>query len=445
MTDQVPLDKAPPYDEEAERSLLGSMLMDHETCSLIVPTIRDKNFYIPDHQTIYDAMRQLYDEGKPIDFVIVHEQLVKTGHESIPADYLISLIESVPSSAHAEHYAQIVRDKGTLREIISACKNLLKECFTQQEDTEKLIDRAGAILLEISTDRSSGEAVSISDVLQETFDRIEALKRSEISGLRTGYQELDKMTSGFQNSELIIIAGRPSMGKTSLAMNIATHSAIHREVPTAIFSLEVNAAQLCMNMLCAEARVNAQDVRSGRLNEFVLKQLFDAAGRLGEAPIYIQDSPGLSITDLRAQCRRLKQQHNIGVVLVDYIQLMEGSRYGGYEGRQMEISTISRGLKSLARELDLPMIALSQLSRQVESREGNRPRMSDLRESGSLEQDADVILMLYREGYYKQDEEDKRNAEIIISKQRNGPTGTIELIFNREFLRFDNPTSEDIM
>jgi replicative DNA helicase len=286
--------------------------------------------------------------------------------------------------------------------------------------------------------------VSLHDVLGKIFDRIEALKRGEFSGLRTGFHQLDQMTSGLQKSELVIIAGRPSMGKTSLALNIASRVAIQEKVPVAIFSLEVNKLQLAQNMLCAEARVDAHQVRIGNLSEYMLQQMFNVVGRLAESPIFVQDTPSLTIPELRAQCRRLKHQHNLGAVFIDYIQLMESGDRRGTESRQTEISAISKGLKTLAREIEAPVVALSQLSRAVESREGNRPRMSDLRESGSLEQDADVILLLYREGYYKQDEDD-RSAEVIVAKQRNGPTGVVRLIFNREFLRFENPTADDIM
>ena len=443
MSEEIPVDKVPPYDEEAERCLLGSILMDYESCSEVISTLDDKAFYHGDHRKIFGAIRELFEESKPVDVVILNEQLKRKGDTGLSADYLVGLLESVPSAAHADYYCGIVRDKATLREIISACTRMLKECYGNTEGSEKLLDRAGELLLNLSLSRESSESSPISEVLQETFDRIEKLKAGQTSGLRTGFHELDQMTSGFQNSELIIIAGRPSMGKTSFAMNIAGNIAMQQQVTAAIFSLEVNKVQLGMNMLCAQARVNAQQVRRGELNHIVESNLFRAVGRLAESPIFIQDTPSLSIAEIRAQARRLKHQHDLGIVIIDYIQLMDGSRQRSFEGREKEISYISRGLKSIARELDVPVVALSQLSRQVESREGHRPRMSDLRESGSLEQDADVVCLLYREGYYT-DNEDDRTAEVIVAKQRNGPTGSVRLVFNREYMRFDNPTAEDI-
>jgi len=457
MTDQVSLEKVPPHDEEAERCLLGSFLLDHESCGDFISRLREEAFYLHEHQQIFRAVLQLYEEAKPIDTVLVNEQIRKDAEarrkdprgakepvRDIPADYLVGLLESVPSAAHAGHYYSIVAEKAALRGIISACSEILTECYRPTEESERLLDRAGELLLNLALNRAGGESAAIKDVLQETFDRIDALKRGEVSGLRTGFHDLDQLTSGLQNSELIIIAGRPSMGKTSFAMNIAANVAMQHNAAAGIFSLEVNRVQLAQNMLCSQARVNAHQVRRGNFSEEVLRRLHTAVGRLAECKIFIEDSPSLSISDMRAQCRKLKHREGLAVAFVDYLQLMEGSRQRSFEGREKEISYISKGLKSIARELNIPVVALSQLSRAVESREGNRPRMSDLRESGSLEQDADVILMLYREGYYKQDPED-RSAEVIVAKQRNGPTGTIRLVFNQEHLRFENQSPEDMM
>ncbi|MDA0839517.1 MAG: replicative DNA helicase [Planctomycetota bacterium] len=444
MSDQVPLEKAPPHDEDAERSLLGSFLLDYESCSDYISSLRPESFYFPDHRRIFQAVQSLFEQAKPIDAVLVHEQLIKEGH-ALPAEYIVGLMEAVPSAAHAEHYHNIVRDKSVLRAIIKSCTEIVAECYIQSEDSEKLLDRAGEMLLNLASNRSGSQSLPIAKVLQETFDRIERLKRGEVSGLRTGYHQLDQMSSGLQPSELIIVAGRPSMGKTSFAMNIAANIAMHQNAACALFSLEVNSVQLAQNMLCAQSRVNAHLVRAGQLTEYDLQRLYNAVGQLADSPIFIQDTASLTIADLRAQARRLKAQNNLGVIFIDYLQLMDVSSSSRNDGRVQEISTISRGLKSIARELEVPVVALSQLSRAVESREGNRPRMSDLRESGSIEQDADMIMLLYREGYYKQDEEDNRTAEVIIAKQRNGPTGSVRLIFNREYMRFDNPTAEDIM
>ncbi|MDP6503839.1 MAG: replicative DNA helicase [Planctomycetota bacterium] len=444
MSEQVPLEKAPPHDEDAERSLLGSFLLDYESCSDYISSLRPEYFYFPDHQRIFQAVQLLFEQAKPIDAVLVHEQLIKNGH-AMPAEYIVGLMEAVPSAAHAEHYHNIVREKSVLREIIKSCTEIVTECYTQSEDSEKLLDRAGEMLLNLASNRSGSQSLTIHEVLHETFDRIERLKRGEISGLRTGYHELDQMTSGLQPSELLIVAGRPSMGKTSFAMNIAANIAIQQKAACALFSLEVSSVQLATNMLCAQSRVNAHLVRTGQFSEDHLRRLHNAVGQLADSPIFIQDTASLTIADLRAQARRLKAQHDLGVIFIDYLQLMDASRSWRSDGRVQEISTISRGLKSIARELEVPVVALSQLSRAVEAREGNRPRMSDLRESGSIEQDADVVMLLYREGYYKQDEEDNRTAEVIIAKQRNGPTGSVRLIFNREYMRFDNPTAEDIM
>ena len=458
MTDQGPLDKVPPSDEEAERCLLGSILMDYESCSDYISGLQESAFYLGEHQRIFRAIQRLFEEAKPIDVVLLNEQIRRDAEvrrregkerkealKDIPAEYLVSLLESVPSAAHAEHYFGIVAEKATLREIISACSEILGECYRPTEESEKLLDRAGELLLNLALNRAGGESTAIKDVLQDTFDRIDSLKRGEFDGLRTSFHELDQMTSGLQNSELVIVAGRPSMGKTSFAMNVAAHIAMQpSRVTVAIFSLEVNRVQLAQNMLCAQARVNAHQVRRGNFSEDILRRLHSAVGRLAECNIFIEDAPSLSIADLRAQCRKLKHQHNLAVVFVDYLQLMDGSRQRPFESREKEVSYISKGLKSIARELDIPVVAISQLSRAVESREGNRPRMSDLRESGSLEQDADAIFMLYREGYYNQDPEDHR-AELIIAKQRNGPTGNVGLIFNQEYLRFENRSPDDII
>jgi len=457
MTDQVALDKVPPNDEEAERCLLGSILMDYESCSDFISGLQESAFYLGEHQRIFRAIAQLFEEAKPIDVVLVNEQIRKDAEarrregkdrkevlKDIPAEYLVSLLESVPSASHAEHYFGIVAEKATLREIISACSEILGECYGPTEESERLLDRAGELLLDLALNRAGGESTAIKDVLQDTFDRIDSLKRGEVSGLRTSFHELDQLTSGLQNSELVIVAGRPSMGKTSLAMNIAANIAMQQGVTVAIFSLEVNRVQLAQNMLCSQARVNAHQVRRGNFSEDVLRRLHSAVGRLAECNIFIEDAPSLSIADLRAQCRKLKHQHNLAAIFVDYLQLMEGSRQRPFESREKEVSYISKGLKSIARELDIPVVAVSQLSRAVESREGNRPRMSDLRESGSLEQDADAIFMLYREGYYNQDPDDHR-AELIITKQRNGPTGSVGLVFNQEYLRFENRSPDDII
>ncbi|MBI2191512.1 MAG: replicative DNA helicase [Planctomycetes bacterium] len=441
MTETISQDRVPPYEEAAERSLLGSLLLNAENCGVLIPMLGEQDFYLPSHRKIFRAIQQLYEESKPIDAVLVREQLQREDGNGISPDYLVTLLEAVPSSAHAEHYAQIIREKAKLREIIAACTRILKECYSQAGHSEQLIDQAGQILLEISLRHTTGESVKIHEVLQDLFDKIEALRRGQVSGLRTGFHQLDQMTSGLQDSDLVIIAGRPGMGKTSYALNIAANVAIEQRAPVAIFSLEVSKLQLGLNLLCAQARVNAHQVRTGQINEYMMGQLFHAVGRLAEAPLFIQDTPSLSVAELRAQCRQLKNRHGLKAVFIDYLQLMEGSRQLQFDGREREISYISRNLKSLARELQVPIVVLSQLNRSVENREGNRPRMADLRESGSLEQDADVILLLYREGYYRQEED--RTAEVIIAKQRNGPTGTVRLIFNQEYLRFDNPTAED--
>jgi replicative DNA helicase len=359
------------------------------------------------------------------------DQLEASGGE----EYLAHLINAVPSAANAEHYARIVRDHALKRAIIHCAQDMIREAHESPEDGRELLDHAESMLFTLSRDDGASGPAGIGDVLKDTIATIDRTQQGNLTGLSTGYFELDDITCGLQPSELIVIAGRPSMGKTSFALNLADHAAVDDGKAVAVFSLEMAKKQLVQNMLCSRARVNAHSVRKGSLAESEWEMITTTLGPLSEAPIFIDDTPALSATQLRAKARRLKARHDIGLIIVDYLQLMEARRA---ENRQQEISQISRGLKGLARELEVPLIAISQLNRSVDAREDHRPRMSDLRESGAIEQDADLILFLFREEYYEPREDNRNIAELIVAKQRNGPTGTVKLMFEARWMRFEN-------
>jgi len=430
-----------PESLESEAAVLGSMIIDRECIGQVVQIIKTEDFYRPEHQAIFDALISLYERNSDIDLVILRDELKK--HKELKnvggAEYLVTIAESVPSSASAEYYAEIVKNKSLLRQLVSASNQILSEAMDESGDVGDKLDQAEQRIFAVTEKKIAGVAEPLKNLLLEAFDNIEARKGSHLTGLPTSYYELDNQLCGLQKGEMIIIAGRPSMGKTSFALNIAEHIGADNNIPVAIFSLEMGKQQLVERFLCSRSKVNAQKVRKGILSTDELLKLQNASGQLFDKPIFIDDTPGLTPLMIRAKCRRLKSQHDIQCVLIDYLQLM--SLGGKVESRQQEVSMMSRYLKALARELGIPVVVLSQLNRGAEGREGHRPRMSDLRESGSIEQDADVVMLLHREDYYHRGEEgyeESNKAEVIIAKQRNGPTGLIELMFDGEFTRFEN-------
>ena len=438
MTTGLIQQKTQPFNIEAEISVLGSMLLDNEAINLVTEILRTDNFYKTSHQYIFDTIVNLYNKNNAVDLVILKDELKKQSLlEKIGgAEYLMELEESVPLASNVEYYAKIVREKTIKRDLITATAKIQQEAYNDSLESDELLDIAEKEIFDITQRKFSSPTTKLFNILQDTFDHISNLHDSDsrLTGVSTGYYDLDDITSGFQKSELIIIAARPSMGKSSLVLNIAEHAGTKEKIPTLIFSMEMSAQQVAQNMLCSTAKIDAHLLRTGKLDDNQFSNLSLAMGDLSESEIYIDDTPGLGLLELRAKSRRLKLQHNIQMIIIDYLQLMEGRNA---ENRQQEISTISRGLKALARELEVPVIAVSQLNRSVETRDGHTPRMSDLRESGSIEQDADVIILLHREDYY---DPTKRPGEVDlnIAKQRNGPTGKVKLTFLREFLRFEN-------
>ena len=433
--------RVPPHNLEAEACVLGCMLLDRDVVADALQHLDPDSFYNTDHRRIFEILVGLYDRGSAIDPVVVREEISKRGLDEQLGDveFLTSLTDAVPSAAHAEHYARIVRDKAIQRRIIHVCSVVMKESYDDQDDSEALLDRAEQRFFEITQRRGEHDPVVIGDVLKHTFELIDNMRENRLTGLDSGFYHLNDHTSGLHPSELIVLAGRPSMGKTTFALSILRHMAVENKQAAALFSLEMTADQIAQNLLCNHARVSMQKLRRGFLNKEEVRRLMLAAGTLSEAQIHIDESPSLTLMELRAKARRLKMKHDIQIICVDYLQLMETRTA---ENRQQEIATISRGLKSLARELNVPVIAISQLSRAAEQREGHKPRLSDLRESGSIEQDADVVLLLYREEYYS-DGTRPGEADVIIAKQRNGPTGEFAVAFLGEFLRFENLSGRD--
>lgn len=431
-----------PESLEAEAAVLGSMILDPQCIGLVVQKIVSAAFYRIEHQMIFDAIIALWDKKSDVfDLLLLRDELKnrKQIEEVGGPEYLVKIAESVPSSANVEHYVQIVKDKQMMRELISVAGEVLTEAMDESGDTAEKLDRAEQKIFSVTQKKISGSASSIKELLTEAFEAIDKRQGHHITGLPTGFAELDDLTCGLQNGEMIIIAGRPSMGKTSFAMNIAEHIGADNNIPVVIFSLEMSRQQLAERMLCSRGMIDSQIVRKGLVNDSQYQELVHAASELSEKPIFVDDTPGITPLELRGKARRLRSRYGIKCVFIDYLQLM--SMGGSVESRQQEVSEISRYLKALARELEVPVVVLSQLNRASEGREGHRPRMSDLRESGSIEQDADVVMLLHREDYYhrgEQDYEDTAGAEVIIAKQRNGPTDTVELSFNGTYTRFAN-------
>ncbi|WP_101841909.1 replicative DNA helicase [Halobacillus sp. Marseille-P3879] len=432
-------DRTPPHNIEAEQAVLGAVFLEPEAMSTAAEYLIPEDFYRASHQRIFEVMLTLSDRGEPIDLVTVTTALSnnKVLEEVGGVSYLSDIANSVPTAANISYYTKIVSEKSTLRGLIRTATNIVTSGFAEEENIEDVLNSAEKEILEVSQRKDSGAFKNIKDVLIDVYDNIEMLHNNDGSttGIPTGYRDLDHITSGFQRNDLIIIAARPSMGKTAFALNIAQNVAVNSDENVAIFSLEMGADQLVSRMLCAEGNIDAQRLRTGAMEAEDWNKLTMAMGSLSNAGIYIDDTPGVRVNEIRSKCRRLKQEHGLGMILIDYLQLIQGSA-NSKENRQQEVSEISRSLKGLARELNVPLIALSQLSRGVESRQDKRPMMSDLRESGSIEQDADIVGFLYRDDYYDQESENQNIIEIIISKQRNGPVGNVELAFVKEYNKF---------
>jgi replicative DNA helicase len=431
------LDRLPPHSLEAERGLLGSMMLDKELIGQVAPLVDRESFYLADHQIIFDVLLKLYDQNRPVDAIVVREELRKRQllDEVGGTAYLGEILNSVPSAAHGLHYAGIVREKALLRQLIGSANDILKAAYAPHESADIVLDAAERKIFQIAEKKVGGEMTTMAEVLHEVFETIESRGQR---GVPTGFIDLDEMLNGLQNGEMIVVAARPSMGKTAFAMNIVEHIACDNLLPCAVFSLEMSKQQLAQRMLCSRGQIDAHKLRKGMLSGQEYQHLATVVGELAKAPIWVDDSPGLTILELRAKARRLKLQHDIKCIMIDYLQLMDNP---GPESRQQQISEISRGVKAVARELKIPVIVLSQLNRATEGRDGHRPRMSDLRESGSIEQDADVVMLLHREDYYKLNQPDfvpDNIAEVIIAKQRNGPTGTVKLFFSNRTTRFEN-------
>ncbi|WP_282138444.1 replicative DNA helicase [Rossellomorea aquimaris] len=434
-------DRIPPQNIEAEQAVLGAIFLEPSALTTTSEILIPEDFYRHSHQKIYNVMLNLGDGGKAVDLITVTEELAaaKELEDIGGVAYLSELAASVPTAANIEYYAKIVEEKSLLRRLIRTATDIASDGYAREDEVDSLLSEAEKNIMEVAQRKNAGAFHNIKDVLVRTYDNIETLtnRKGDVTGISTGFADLDHMTAGFQRNDLIIVGARPSMGKTAFALNIAQNVAVKAKENVAIFSLEMGAEQLVMRMLCAEGNINAQNLRTGDLTDEDWRKLTMAMGSLSNAGIYIDDTPGIKVGEIRSKCRRLAQEHGLGMILIDYLQLIQGSGRSG-ENRQQEVSEISRSLKGLARELEVPVIALSQLSRGVEQRQDKRPMMSDIRESGSIEQDADIVAFLYREDYYDKEAENKNIIEIIIAKQRNGPVGNVSLAFVKEYNKFVN-------
>ena len=435
------IQKKVPHDADAEQAVLSSILMDKDAAAEAFELLKTDDFYYPENREVFRAALQLYTKGDPIDVVTVKNQLEENGvfAEIGGVETLANIAAAVGSSVNVKSYAKIVEEKSVLRRLIKLSGELSEISYKGADDINVILDKAEKGIFDVMQNRNTDSFASIMDVAYNTFSNIEKIYNSneKITGISTGFTDFDAKTAGLQKSDLILIAARPSMGKTAFVLNVAQYAAVRDHVPVAIFSLEMSKEQLVNRMLCAEALVDAQKVRTGELNSDDWSKLVESMGVLSEAPIYIDDTPGITAMEIRAKCRRLKIEKGLGLVVIDYLQLMSGS--GRSDSRQQEISEISRSLKAIAREIEAPVIALSQLSRACEARSDHRPMLSDLRESGAIEQDADLVAFLYRDEYYFPEKTEKKNqAELIIAKQRNGPTGTVNLTWLGQYTKFAN-------
>lgn len=434
------LGKIPPHDVEAEQAILGCMLTDRDSVLSAMEVLKVDDFYREDNKAIYDAMLSLYSRAEPIDIITVKSELVQNGKfdQVGGLEYLAMLPEKVPTTTNVEKYINIVEEKSTLRNLIKTANDIIAAGYDQTEEVENIVNIAEKKIFDILQDKNSKGSTSIKEILVGTFAELEKLynQKGIVTGVETGFSGLDAITAGLHGSDLIILAARPAMGKSALAINIATHAALNN-VPVVIFNLEMSKEQVVNRILCSEAMVDSNKIRTGKIDDNEWIKLANTSGRLADAPIYVDDTPGISIMEIRARCRKLKLEKNIGMVVIDYLQLVQGSAKKN-SSREQEISEISRSLKILAKELDVPVIALSQLSRGAEKRDDKRPMLADLRESGAIEQDADIVMFLYRDDYYNQDSEKKNIAELILAKHRAGSTGTVELLWMGNYTKFAN-------
>ena len=442
------LDRIPPQSIEAEQDVLGAMLIEREAISKVAEFLHTEDFYREAHRLLFATALELFDKNDAVDLITVIEHLRKNDQleKAGGIAYVTSLANSVPTAANVLYHARIVEEKALLRQLINAATNIAGLGYEASEEVDSILDNAERMILEVSNRKIGKDFAPIKTIIFEAFDRIQGLYESKggITGLATGFKDLDRLTSGLQPSDLILIAARPSMGKTAFVLNIASHVAIREKQTVAFFSLEMSKEQLVQRMLCSEAPIDSQRLRVGDLEGKDWQKLVSAADRLSSAPIFIDDTPGITVMEMRAKARRLKIEHDLKLVIIDYLQLMQGSsKSRASENRQQEISEISRSLKGLARELNVPVIALSQLSRSVESRQVKKPMLSDLRESGSLEQDADIVSFLYREDYYNPETENKNITDIIIAKHRNGPVDSMQLFFHKQFTKFADLSKRD--
>ena len=435
------LGKVPPHDIEAEQAVIGSMLTDKDAVVSAIEVLKEEDFYRDDNKAIYEAILNLYNRSEPIDIITVKSELETMGKfEQVGGlEYLAELPEKVPTTANSMKYIKIVEEKSTLRKLIKTANEIIELGYDPTEDVDDIMEGAEKKIFNVMQNKNQKGYSAMKDILVDSFTQLEELynRKQHITGVPTGFADLDYKTAGLHSSDLVLVAARPAMGKSAFALNIATNAAIRAKVPVAIFSLEMSKEQMVNRILCSEAMVDSNKVRTGRLEEDDWTKLAEAIGPLSEAEIYIDDTPGISVMEIRAKCRKLKLEKNIGMVVIDYLQLVQGSnkRNGS---REQEISEISRSLKILAKEIGVPVIALSQLSRAVEQRPDHRPMLSDLRESGAIEQDADIVMFLYRDDYYNEDSEKKGIAEVIIAKHRGGSTGTVELLWLGSYTKFVN-------
>ena len=429
-----------PHSVEAEQSVIGSMIMDRDAIMTASEVITSEDFYQSQYGVLFDAMLELYNEGKPVDLVTLQERLREKDvpPEISSLEFVRDLLDAVPTSANVRHYATIVQEKSMLRKLIKVNEDIANTCYLAREKTEDILEETEKKIFDLLQYRSTGDFVPIKQVVLNALDKIEKASKNKgtVTGIPTGFIDLDYKTSGFQPSDLILIAARPSMGKTAFVLNVAQHKAFKEGKTVAIFSLEMSKEQLVNRLFSLESKVDSQALRTGNLTDEDWAKLIEGAAVVGKSNLIIDDTPGISIAELRSKCRKFKLEHDLGIIIIDYLQLMSGGKHS--ESRQQEISEISRSLKAVARELNVPVVALSQLSRAVEQRPDHRPMLSDLRESGAIEQDADVVMFLYRDDYYNKDTDKKNIAEVIIAKQRNGPIGTVELVWLPNYTKFAN-------
>lgn len=435
------LGKVPPQDIEAEQAVIGSMLTDQDAVIAAIEVLRPEDFYREDNKIIFEAILNIYNRAEPIDIITLKAELSSMGKlDSVGGlEYIVQLPDKVPTTANVERYIKIVEEKSMLRNLVKTANEIISLGYDETENVEDIMDSAEKKIFDVMQRKNQKGYTSIKDILVESFTQLEELynQKQHVTGVPTGFIELDNRTAGLHGSELILIAARPAMGKTAFALNIGTYAATRANVPVAIFSLEMSKEQLGNRILCSEALVDSNKVRTGKLEDEEWAKLAETSGELSNAEIYVDDTPGISVMEIRAKCRKLKLEKNIGLVIIDYLQLIQGSGKRG-ASREQEISEISRSLKILAKEINVPVIALSQLSRAVEGRPDHRPMLSDLRESGAIEQDADIVMFLYRDDYYNENSEKKNIAEVIIAKQRSGSTGTVELAWLGNYTKFAN-------